>query len=77
MNINVSVDCTPEEARRFMGLPDLTPVHEQYVESIVSTMKNGVQPEMLETMLKSWSPMGRAGMEFWRRLLETANKSNS
>ncbi|WP_371917856.1 DUF6489 family protein, partial [Pseudomonas sp. FW306-02-F08-AA] len=23
MKINVEVDCTPEEARRFMGLPDL------------------------------------------------------
>jgi hypothetical protein len=26
MKISVDVDCTPEEARRFLGLPDLTPV---------------------------------------------------
>jgi methylated-DNA-[protein]-cysteine S-methyltransferase len=31
MKVKVEVDCTPEEARRFMGLPDLTPVHEAYV----------------------------------------------
>ena len=24
MKINVEIDCTPEEARRFLGLPDLT-----------------------------------------------------
>ena len=28
MKINVEVDCTPEEARRAMGLPDLTPIHD-------------------------------------------------
>ncbi len=25
MKINVDVDCTPQEAHRCMGLPDLTP----------------------------------------------------
>jgi hypothetical protein len=28
MKITANVDCTPEEARRFLGLPDLTPVHQ-------------------------------------------------
>ncbi|MFS9605789.1 DUF6489 family protein, partial [Klebsiella pneumoniae] len=25
VKVNVEIDCTPEEARRAMGLPDLTP----------------------------------------------------
>ncbi|MDE0880583.1 MAG: DUF6489 family protein, partial [Sphingomonas bacterium] len=29
MKVNVEVDCTPEEARRAMGLPDLAPIHER------------------------------------------------
>ena len=33
MKVTVDVDCTPEEARRFLGLPDLTPVHQAYVET--------------------------------------------
>ena len=28
MKVTIDIDCTPEEARRFMGLPDLTPVHD-------------------------------------------------
>ena len=36
MKVTVDVDCTPEEARRFLGLPDLTPVHEAYVEKMKS-----------------------------------------
>ena len=34
MKINVEVDCTPEEARRAVGLPDLTPIHDAYIETI-------------------------------------------
>ena len=27
MKMTVEVDCTPEEARRFLGLPDVAPLH--------------------------------------------------
>jgi hypothetical protein len=36
MKINVEIDCTPEEARRAVGLPDLTPLHDPF--SIVSVI---------------------------------------
>jgi hypothetical protein len=72
MKITVDVDCTPEEARRFMGLPDLAPVHEAYVAKMVDTVKNGVSPDMLTSMLKSWSPMGDAGIKLWQSVLEQA-----
>ena len=31
MKVTIEVDCTPEEARQMMGLPDLTPLHEMYL----------------------------------------------
>jgi oligoendopeptidase F len=74
MKINLEVDCTPEEARRAMGLPDLTPVHDRYIQLMMDTMEKGPAPELLETMTKAWAPMGEAGMNFWRRLFETASK---
>lgn len=70
MKINVEVDCTPEEARRFMGLPDLTPVHDAYIAKMLDTVKNGVSSEALETMLKGWAPMGDAGMKLWQSLFD-------
>ena len=39
MKINVEVDCTPEEARRFLGLPDLTALHERYVARMGELME--------------------------------------
>ncbi|URW75279.1 DUF6489 family protein [Sphingomonas donggukensis] len=75
MKINVEVDCTPEEARRAVGLPDLTPLHDKYVSMMMETMQGGVPPEMLETMMRSWAPMGEAGMAMWRKLFEGGAKS--
>jgi Family of unknown function (DUF6489) len=72
MKITVDVDCTPEEARRFMGLPDLAPVHEAYVSKMVDTVQNGVSPDMLTGMLKNWAPMGDAGIKLWQSMLEQA-----
>jgi hypothetical protein len=71
MKVNVEIDLTPEEARRAMGLPDLTPLHERYVAMMLETMEGGgVRPEMLDAVMKSWSPMGEAGLQMWRKLLE-------
>lgn len=73
MKINVEVDCTPEEARRFMGLPDLTPVHDRYVALMVEAVEKQGNPEAaFDAMMRSWGPMGEAGMNFWRGLLEGA-----
>lgn len=74
MKINVEVECTPEEARRVMGLPDFTPLHEKYVGTLLDSMDGTVKPEMLEAMMKSWAPMGEAGMNFWRSLFDGAMK---
>lgn len=70
MKVNVEVECTPEEARRAVGLPDLSPVHDRYVAMMLDSMDGSVKPEMIETMMKNWAPMGEAGLSMWRRLFE-------
>ena len=75
MKITAEIDCTPEEARRAVGLPDLTPIHERYVGMMMETMEGGVKPEMLEAMIRNWAPMGEAGMAMWRRLFDAGKPS--
>lgn len=70
MNVTMNVDCTPEEARRMMGLPDMSSVHEVYLEKIRRTIDEGVTPESIETLMRSWAPMGEASMSMWRQLFE-------
>ncbi len=70
MNVTVNVDCTPEEARRFLGLPDLTPVHQAYVEKMQRAVTEGVTPDMVADMMKNWGPMTDAGMTLWRQMFD-------
>ena len=70
MKITVDVDCTPEEARRFMGLPDLTPVHQAYVDKMTKAVSEGVTAESMTELMKSWGPMSEAGTTMWRSMLE-------
>jgi len=70
MKVNVEVDCTPEEARALMGLPDLTPVHDAYIGSLVEAVRGGgISRETIEAMMKNWMPMGEAGMQLWQTML--------
>ena len=75
MKVTVDIDLTPEEARRAMGLPDLTPLHERYVGSLLEAMNGQVRPELLENMMKSWAPMSEAGFTMWRQLFDQATNS--
>jgi len=70
MKITVDVDCTPEEARRLMGLPDMAAIHEAYTERMRKLIDEGVTPDTLEAMMRSWMPMGEAGMNLWRGMLD-------
>lgn len=70
MKVTVDVDCTPEEARRFMGLPDLTPVHEVYIAKMSKAVEDSTNPEAFGELMKSWGPMSDAGMNMWRQMME-------
>lgn len=74
MKITVDVDCTPEEARRFMGLPDLAPLHDSYVDKMKRSLDEGITPDTLQALVKNWAPMGEAGLTLWRQLIEQAGK---
>ena len=70
MKVTVDFDCTPEEARRFMGLPDLTPVHEIYIERMKRAVTEGVTPEYFTDMMRNWGPMSDAVQAMWRTMFD-------
>lgn len=75
MKVSVDIDCTPEEARRFMGLPDMAPVHAAYMEKMTRAIDEGVTPDMLQSMMRTWAPMGEASMGMWKHLLDQMGTS--
>jgi hypothetical protein len=75
MKVTVNIDCTPEEARRFLGLPDLSPVHQAYVDKLQRAVSEGVTPDMVADMMKSWGPMTDAGMNMWRQMFDQMSRN--
>ncbi len=75
MKVTIEVDCTPEEARRMMGLPDLTPIHDHFLTRMRETMDGQAPPpELIGAMFRSWVPVGDAGMDFWRTMFAAGTK---
>ncbi len=70
MKITMDIECTPEEARRFMGLPDMAPIHDLYLDKLKETMIEGLTPETVDRMIRTWTPMGEAGMNAWRQMID-------
>jgi hypothetical protein len=63
MKFKVDIDCTPDEARAFFGLPDVKPLQEALlpeVEQRLRTILKGMDPE---AMLKAWLPATLKGFE--------------
>jgi len=70
MKVNVELDCTPEEARRFLGLPDVTKANEIYVDALADAMKGVGSFEQLQKLASQIAPMGQMGLNMFRQFLE-------
>ncbi len=68
MKVTFDIECTPAEARAFFGLPDLTPVHDMYLEKLKSMMTEGIAPAEFERLTRSWMPGVSEGFEQWQKL---------
>ena len=69
MKVTVDVDCTPSEARAFLGLPDVTPIHDKYIRTMLDGFDGVANVEQMEMLFKSFSPMGDAGMRLFQQMM--------
>jgi len=70
MKVNVEVDCTPEEARRFLGLPDVTKANEAYVDAVLKAMQGTASLDQLQAMTRQLAPMGEIGMSLFKQFMD-------
>lgn len=70
MKVNVEIDCTPEEARAFLGLPDVSKANDIYVDNITKAMKGVSNPEQLAEFAGALAPMGQMGMKMFQNFVE-------
>ena len=63
MKITMDVECTPEEARTFLGLPDVKPMQEQLMRETQERMAANIRAMEPEALLKTWLPVTLKGFE--------------
>jgi hypothetical protein len=71
MKVNVEVECSPEEARRFLGLPDVTKANDVYVDALTNALKGTGNFDQLNELTKQIAPMGQFGLKMFQQLMES------
>jgi len=82
MKISIDVDCTPEEARRFLGLPDVAPMQAELLQEMQKRMMTGLAAMEPDQILKTWLPSGLKGWEdmqkaFWSQVSAASGASET
>lgn len=73
MKISVDIDCTPEEARKFLGLPDVAPMQEALMQQVQERLESNMKAMDPEALINTWLPAGMQGLEqmqkmFWAQM---------
>jgi len=63
MKFKVDIECTPEEARVFFGLPDVKPLQEALLPEVEERLRATLKAMDPEAMLKTWLPATLKGFE--------------
>ncbi|MGX6649171.1 DUF6489 family protein [Maricaulaceae bacterium MS644] len=58
MKVNINIECTPQEARAFFGLPDVTPLNEALVGEMQKRMGENMDAMEPEALMRSWMSYG-------------------
>lgn len=63
MKITVDVECTPEEARTFLGLPDVQPMQQQLLKELQERLSKNIAAMDPAVMVEQWLPATMKGFE--------------
>ena len=72
MKITIDVDCTPEEARTFLGLPDVQPMQAAMMEVVQQRMQQALDSTDPEALMKTWLPIGLGAAEQMQKMFWAA-----
>jgi len=70
MKMSVEIDCTPEEARRFLGLPDVSALNDHIVAEMAKRVDANMAMLSPDELVKSWMSLGAGAQEHFRKLME-------
>jgi hypothetical protein len=54
MKVKIEIDCTPIEARDFLGLPDVKPMQEAMMDQMQEKMQESIASFTPESLMRTW-----------------------
>ena len=54
MKVTIEIDCTPDEARQFMGLPDVKPMQAAMMGRMEAQMTEAAERLSPDALLRTW-----------------------
>ncbi len=78
MKIRIDIDCTPDEARSFMGLPDVASVQNVVMDQVKAQVVDNLKAMDPESLMRTWVPQGLKGIEelqkaFWSQVAKSTD----
>ena len=78
MKITIDIDCTPQEARAFFGLPHVEPMQEALVAQMQERLTQYLEATPPDALMSAWLPGGLKGLatlqeQFWKQMTEMQN----
>ncbi|WP_417490188.1 DUF6489 family protein [Maricaulis sp.] len=72
MKVNVEVDCTPAEARAFLGLPDVTALNERLSNEMIRRMEENMSSLEPDALMRQWNAYGGQMTDTFMNLMRQA-----
>jgi len=72
MKLKIDIDCTPKEARAFLGQPDVEAFNAWMVEQMKVRFQQNMELLKPEEMMKGWMAFGGQAQEQFKRFMEAA-----
>lgn len=68
MKFTVNMECTPEEARAFFGLPDVQPMQQAMMKEMQERMMSGIKQMEPDKMMQQWLPMSMQAFDQFQKM---------
>lgn len=72
MKVSVQVECTPLEARTFLGLPDVRALNDHVVQEMKARMDSNMAMVAPDELMKTWMTFGGQASEQFMKLMTAA-----
>lgn len=78
MKVHIEIECSPDEARQFLGLPDVADMQKQITDLIYSKMSENIATMDPSEVMQTWMPLMMQGWteaqkSFWQLMQHSAS----